>query len=107
MAGRRDRDGMSEEMRAALNAFLYNTGTESSKFMLVLATNQPQLLDTAVIDRVDSSVLFKLPVRAYKYCAGVARCGRHLSLSFLTRGCRAGRGAEASDAATLLDGARR
>ena len=32
-----------------------------------------------------------------------------LSLSFLTRGCgcRAGRGAEASDAATLLDGARR
>ena len=61
--GRRDRDAISEEMRAALNAFLYNTGTETSKFMLVLATNQPQLLDSAVVDRVDSSVLFDLPVR--------------------------------------------
>ena len=61
--GRRDRDAISEDMRAALNAFLYNTGTETSKFMLVLATNQPQLLDSAVVDRVDSSVLFDLPVR--------------------------------------------
>ena len=94
VAGRRDRDGMSEEMRAALNAFLYNTGTESSKFMLVLATNQPQLLDTAVIDRVDSSVLFKLPVRAYKYCAGVARCGRHLSSPCLFSPAGAAQGEE-------------
>eukprot|EP01052_Picozoa_sp_SAG31_P004449 SAG31_NODE_184_length_20985_cov_28.867567_10_plen_599_part_00 len=61
MVGRRDRDVISEEMRAALNAFLYHTGTETDKFMLVLASNQPQLLDTAVLDRVDSKVLFDVP----------------------------------------------
>ena len=54
---------ISEDMRAALNAFLYNTGTETNKFMLVLASNQPQLLDTAVVDRLDSSIYFGLPVR--------------------------------------------
>lgn len=51
-------------MRAALNAFLYNTGTETKNFMLVLASNQPQLLDTAIVDRLDSSVKFGLPVCA-------------------------------------------
>ena len=61
-------------MRAALNAFLYNTGTETSKFMLVLATNQPQLLDSAVVDRVDSSVLFDLPVRVLTLPASAYRC---------------------------------
>lgn len=58
---RRDKDVISEDMRAALNAFLYNTGTETNKFMLVLASNQPQLLDTAVVDRLDSSIYFGLP----------------------------------------------
>ena len=62
VTGRRDQDAISEEMRAALNAFLYNTGTETSNFMLVLASNQPQLLDTAIVDRLDSSVEFGLPV---------------------------------------------
>jgi ATPase family AAA domain-containing protein 3A/B len=63
-------------MRAALNAFLYNTGTETEKFMLVLATNQPQLIDTAVIDRVDSAVEFGLPVSFVCLWQGILDCIR-------------------------------
>lgn len=58
---RRDKDMISEDMRSALNAFLYHTGTETNNFMLVLASNQPQLLDSAVLDRVDTSLLFDVP----------------------------------------------
>jgi hypothetical protein len=32
---------MSEEMRSALSTFLYRTGSPTSKFMLVFATNEP------------------------------------------------------------------
>jgi len=39
-------------LRNAINAFLYRTGTPSSKFIVVLATNAPQLLDEAVQDRI-------------------------------------------------------
>jgi len=57
-----DRDGeMSEDMRNALSTFLYRTGTPSDKVMLVLATNEPQSLDRAIIDRVDEPVEFALP----------------------------------------------
>eukprot|EP00118_Oscarella_pearsei_P009601 m.55954 g.55954 ORF g.55954 m.55954 type:complete len:487 (+) comp34526_c0_seq2:290-1750(+) len=55
------KDVVSEDMRSALNAFLYRTGELSRKFMLVLATNQPHQLDFAVSDRLDEMVRFDLP----------------------------------------------
>jgi ATPase family AAA domain-containing protein 3A/B len=58
------RDSMTETSRNALNALLFQTGTQSKNFALVLATNRPADLDAAVIDRIDGmlSLLFR-PVR--------------------------------------------
>jgi len=58
---KRTNASMSEDARNALNAFLYRTGTESRAFMLVLATNVPEQLDFAVLDRADEAVEFTLP----------------------------------------------
>ena len=55
---------MSEAQRNALNALLFQTGEQSSSFMMVLATNRPGDLDTAVTDRVDEAFSFPLPGRA-------------------------------------------
>lgn len=52
---------MSEEARNVLSAFLHHTGTESDKFVVVLATNIRGILDRAVLDRVDESFEFPLP----------------------------------------------
>jgi len=52
---------MSEALRNALTTMLYHTGTQSSQFMMVLATNRPHDLDSAVLDRIDESVEFGLP----------------------------------------------
>jgi len=49
---RRRESNMSENLRNAINCFLYRTGTPSKKFMLVIATNQPQQLDSALLDRI-------------------------------------------------------
>jgi len=57
----RNRQGMSENLRNALTTMLYHTGTASKQFMLVLATNRPGDLDTAVLDRIDEAVEFPLP----------------------------------------------
>uniref|UniRef100_T1ISF4 AAA+ ATPase domain-containing protein n=1 Tax=Strigamia maritima TaxID=126957 RepID=T1ISF4_STRMM len=51
----------SEDLRATLNAFLYKTGDQSNKFMLVLASNVPEEFDWAVNDRIDEMVEFTLP----------------------------------------------
>jgi len=48
-------------LRASLNAFLYRTGEQSNKFMLVLASNKPEQFDYAINDRVDEIVNFDLP----------------------------------------------
>jgi len=48
-------------IRNALNALLYQTGTPSYKFMLVLATNRPGDLDSAVLDRIDVSISISPP----------------------------------------------
>jgi ATPase family AAA domain-containing protein 3A/B len=55
---------MSEDMRNALNAFLYRTGEASDKFMIVFASNQPEQFDWAINDRIDEMVEFRLPGHA-------------------------------------------
>lgn len=57
----RERTKISEDQRNALNSFLYRTGTESDKFMMVYASNQPSQFDEAVMDRIDEMVEFGLP----------------------------------------------
>ncbi|GLH05800.1 ATPase family AAA domain-containing protein 3 [Gryllus bimaculatus] len=58
---KRSSETISEDLRAALNAFLYRTGEQSNKFMLVLASNTPEQFDWAVNDRLDEMVEFSLP----------------------------------------------
>ncbi|KAI3381339.1 hypothetical protein SNEBB_006415 [Seison nebaliae] len=58
---KRASEEISEDVRAALNAFLFRTGEQSSRFMLVLASNQPEQFDWAINDRVDEIVEFQLP----------------------------------------------
>lgn len=58
--------GNSSHLRNALNALLYQTGTPSTSFMMVLATNRPQDLDPAVLDRVDVSLQIGLPQAAQR-----------------------------------------
>ncbi|XP_032255413.1 ATPase family AAA domain-containing protein 3 isoform X2 [Phoca vitulina] len=60
---KRATEKISEDLRATLNAFLHRTGQHSSKFMLVLASNQPEQFDWAVNDRIDEMVRFDLPQR--------------------------------------------
>ncbi|XP_001604876.1 ATPase family AAA domain-containing protein 3A homolog [Nasonia vitripennis] len=60
---KRSSEHISEDLRAMLNAFLYRTGEQSSKFMLVLASNTPEQFDWAVNDRLDEMVEFSLPGR--------------------------------------------
>lgn len=57
----RETTKISEDQRNALNAFLYRTGTESSQFMMVYASNQPSQFDEAIMDRIDEMVEFDLP----------------------------------------------
>ncbi|PSN53886.1 ATPase family AAA domain-containing protein 3 [Blattella germanica] len=60
---KRSSETISEDLRATLNAFLYRTGEQSKKFMLVLASNTPEQFDWAVNDRLDEMVEFILPGR--------------------------------------------
>ena len=52
---------LTEHMRNALNAFLYQTGSPTSHFVLVLATNRASDLDEAVLDRTDEELYVGLP----------------------------------------------
>ncbi|CAM9744321.1 unnamed protein product [Chrysoparadoxa australica] len=61
---RRSTEVISEDMRNALNAFLYRTGEQTDKFMVIYASNQPEQFDDAVNDRVDEMVAFENPARA-------------------------------------------
>lgn len=60
---KRSSEHISEDLRAMLNAFLYRTGEQSNKFMLILASNTPEQFDWAVNDRLDEMVEFRLPGR--------------------------------------------
>jgi len=58
---RRGDNPLSENLRNAVNAFLYRTGGQSNKFILILASNTPEQLDDAILDRVDELVFFEKP----------------------------------------------
>lgn len=58
---KRSTETISEDLRNALNAFLYRTGEASDKFMVVYASNQPEQFDWAINDRIDEMVSFDLP----------------------------------------------
>jgi ATPase family AAA domain-containing protein 3A/B len=58
---KRSTEHISEDMRNALNAFLYRTGEASRKFMIVYASNQPDQFDWAINDRIDEIVRFNIP----------------------------------------------
>ncbi|EFH45289.1 AAA-type ATPase family protein [Arabidopsis lyrata subsp. lyrata] len=58
---RRNSTYMSEAQRSALNALLFRTGDQSRDIVLVLATNRPGDLDSAVTDRIDEVIEFPLP----------------------------------------------
>lgn len=55
---KRSSEKISEDLRSTLNAFLYRTGEQSDKFMLVLASNTPEQLDWAINDRLDEVSTF-------------------------------------------------
>ena len=85
---KRSSETISEDLRSTLNAFLYRTGDQSDKFMMVLASNTPEQLDWAINDRLDEVVEFALPgleererlVRLYfdKYVLQLALIGHFL-----------------------------
>ena len=58
---KRASETLSEHLRSALNAFLYRTGDQSNRFMLVLASNTPEQFDWAIHDRLDEMISFNLP----------------------------------------------
>ncbi|CAA2981060.1 ATPase family AAA domain-containing 3 [Olea europaea subsp. europaea] len=58
---------MSEAQRSALNALLFRTGDQSRDVVLVLATNRPGDLDSAVTDRIDEVIEFPLPQEDERY----------------------------------------
>lgn len=47
--------------RRLLNEFLHRSGSQSKKFMIICATNRPDMLDKAVVDRLAVKVEFKKP----------------------------------------------
>lgn len=64
---RRNSTYMSEAQRSALNALLFRTGDQSRDIVLVLATNRPGDLDSAVTDRIDDVIEFPLPGEEERY----------------------------------------
>lgn len=57
------REEMSAQAQHALNLFLARTGTASSKFMVMCATNRPEVLDPAVLSRFGLTIHFDVPTR--------------------------------------------
>ncbi|KAL3813195.1 hypothetical protein ACJIZ3_014463 [Penstemon smallii] len=58
---------MSEAQRSALNALLFRTGDQSRDVVLVLATNRPGDLDSAITDRMDEAIEFPLPTENERF----------------------------------------
>jgi ATPase family AAA domain-containing protein 3A/B len=65
---RKRTEHLSESLRCSINSFLYRTGTPSKRFMLVIATNQPQQLDQALVDRIGNLYPFIILLLFLFYC---------------------------------------
>lgn len=59
----RDRKHLDERGIKLVDAFLSRTNASSDKFMVVLATNYPEVLDSAVLSRINKKVSIPLPTR--------------------------------------------
>lgn len=63
----RDRSTLDKEGVNLVNAFLSRTGSSSDKYMIVLATNYEDELDSAVRSRVHKKIPFNLPTLDERY----------------------------------------
>jgi ATPase family AAA domain-containing protein 3A/B len=63
----RQSNNISERTRKLISSFLAHTGTETKNFQIALATNHPENLDTAVLDRTDHKIEFSLPGYRERY----------------------------------------
>ena len=52
---------MNELVRQIQNTFYARTGTENNKILIICATNTPEILDQALISRLDNHLEFPLP----------------------------------------------
>lgn len=52
---------VSEQSRKIQNTIYARTGTETDKFLIIGATNEPGMLDTAFLSRMDERIEFELP----------------------------------------------
>jgi ATPase family AAA domain-containing protein 3A/B len=66
--------GASENLRNVLSVLLYEAGSQSQHFMLVIATNRPEDVDPAVTDRIDEVLQFRLPDEEVCACLRVCVC---------------------------------
>jgi len=57
----KDRGTLSQELLELQNAFLNRTSTQSKKFLIILATNRKDDLDSAILSRMDHKVLVEAP----------------------------------------------
>jgi ATPase family AAA domain-containing protein 3A/B len=73
-----DSGASDASMRHALNALLAQTGTQSTQFMMVLATNRPQDLDEAVLDRIDVSLFIGHPEEEERLVMAKLYMGLHV-----------------------------
>ena len=60
----RDRKILNDQGVALVNSFLARTNASSDKFMLILATNYPNNLDSAVLSRISKKLEIPLPGQA-------------------------------------------
>lgn len=68
-----------------MSVLLHHTGAPSRKLMLVLATNRPQDLDPAIVDRLDEHILLDLPTAENRVTLGRHFFHRHIgALAALT-----------------------
>lgn len=61
-----NRDKLDMDRVEILNTFLNHTGEASNKFMLILATNRPSDLDTAVLSRMDNQIYLGPPIESVR-----------------------------------------
>ncbi|MFH1831390.1 MAG: AAA family ATPase [bacterium] len=74
----KDRAKLSKEEVDLVNSFLSQTGTSSDKFMIILATNYKDTLDSAVLSRIHKQVPFELPAQAERFKILKLKMGKYI-----------------------------